>query len=265
MVSALVAALALLGTVRPTVAQLDFLSDLNLVSPKEESELSRGVAAEVEKKHRLVRDERIAGYVTAVGRRLVRTLREPVFRYDFRVVADPSFNAFNVGGGRIYVHTGLLTGARTEGEVASVLAHEIGHQVERHVAKAISREHAFRTAAAFLFGRDAASWVNLAVGLGITTGQIHFSRDAERKADDVMVTVLSRAGYDPREAVRMLERIQQIQRGDPGRVASFFSSHPPTSERIERVRERVARLAPGPGLRRDSKRFHAVQRLVRAR
>ena len=255
--------LGVLCLASPAGAQLDFLSNLNLVSAAQEVELSRTVAAEVEKKHRLVRDERVAGYVTSVGRRLAGNLREPVFPYQFRVIADPSFNAFNVGGGRIYVHTGVVARTRTEGELASVLAHEIGHQAKRHVAKAITREQAFGGVASLLFGKDAAGWTQLAVGLGITTGQLHFSRDAEREADDVMITLLSRAGYHPQEAVRMLERIRKIQEGDGGRVASFLSSHPPTEERIARVRSRIARMKLGPGLRRDSERFHTVQRLVR--
>lgn len=243
----------------------DFFSDLNLVSTGQEEELSARVAAEVESKQPIIEDRRVRSYLSELGNRLVRQLDDPVFRYRFEVVDDASVNAFNIGGGRIYVHRGLIVHSRTEGELASVLAHEIGHQVERHVAKAITRQQAFQTLASFVVGADANQWVQLAAGLGITTGQLHFSRDAEREADGTMVNLLLRSGYDPREAVRMLTRIQQQQRGGGAAVASFFSSHPATGERIERVKRKIDRLRLRGDLRRDSKRFHEIQRLLAAR
>ncbi|MGH7859610.1 MAG: M48 family peptidase, partial [Candidatus Binatia bacterium] len=79
----------------------DFFSDLNLLPVSQEQELSKRFAREVESKHRIVRDPRIAGFVSDVGRRLVAGIRRPQFAYRFRVVADRSVNAFNIGGGYI--------------------------------------------------------------------------------------------------------------------------------------------------------------------
>ena len=235
------------------------VANVNFLSVEQESQVSREFAREVESKQPIVRDAVVAGYASDLGRRLAGELRDPEFRYRFGVVADPSVNAFNIGGGYVYLHTGLLAAAGTEGQVASVLAHEIGHQVQRHVAKAISREQLFSTLASLAIGPNAGQWVQLGASLGVLTGQMHFGREAEREADDVMVVLMTRAGYDPHEALVMFEKLRSLDGREPGRVSKLFSSHPPTSERIETVRQRIARMDLPRDLVRDSRRFHEVQ------
>ena len=140
--AAIVAAFLLLRSVPAPAADGLFgslFSDLNLVSAQQEAEISQQLAREIESKQRMMRDPEVEDYVQDLGNRLVGALRQPVFRYQFRVVADRAVNAFGIGGGRIYVNSGLLAVADSEGQVAAVLAHEIGHQVRRHVAKQISR------------------------------------------------------------------------------------------------------------------------------
>jgi predicted Zn-dependent protease len=238
------------------------VADVNFLTVAQERQIAAEFAREVEARQRLLRDPEVSRYVSDLGRRLVAPLGETDFRYVFRVVVDPSVNAFNIGGGYVYVHTGLLASASTEGQVASVLAHEIGHQVRRHVAKAISREQLFQTLAALAVGPNASQWLQLGANLGILTGQMHFSREAEREADSVMVELMIRSGYDPREALAMFERLREIDRSEPGKVARLFSSHPPTSERIESVRRQIARAKLPPQATRDSARFHAIRRRV---
>jgi predicted Zn-dependent protease len=236
------------------------LGKVNLVSVEQETELSAEFAREVESKQRLVGNREVEDYVNDVGMRLVTALREPEFRYRFKVVDDREVNAFNIGGGRIYVHRGLLEAADTEGQVASVLAHETGHQVRRHVAKAISREQLFQTLASLAIGPNANQWIQLAAGLGITTGEMHFGREAEREADGVMVPLMTKAGWDPHEALGMFEKLRALEGREPGRVARIFSSHPPTSERIENVRREIGRTELPPRLVRDSRRFRDLKR-----
>lgn len=238
-----------------------FFSDLNFVSPAQEAQVSAALAQEVEKKQRLLRDPAVRQYVNGVGGRLVRGLGEQPFRYRFKVVADRQVNAFNIGGGHIYVHAGLLEQAGSEGEFASVLAHEIGHQVERHVAKAISRDQVFRSFASAALGKNAGQWAQLAAGLGITTGQAFYGRQAERDADRVMVELLIRSGYDPRASLDLFQRLRKLE--GSGRATAIFSSHPPTAERLEAVRGMIAqRRLPG-GLARDSRQFHDIQNRLR--
>jgi predicted Zn-dependent protease len=243
----------------------NLFSGLNLMSVRQEQEAAVTFAREIESKQRMLRDPVVQRFVDDVGRRLVAGIRRPEFRYRFRVVADRAVNAFNVGGGFIYVHAGLIEAAGTEAQLAATMAHEIGHQVERHVAKAISREAVFRTLARAAVGDRASQWVQLAAGLGITTGQLHFGREAERAADRVMVELMLRARYDPRESLVLFQRIRAIEGREPGRVTSLFSSHPPTSERIAAVRADLARRRLPGRLERDSRRFQDVQLRLRQR
>jgi beta-barrel assembly-enhancing protease len=240
-------------------------SDLNLVSVQQETAISQQLASEVESKQRIVRDQAIEEYVQDLGERLVSAVGRPQFRYQFRVVADRGVNAFGIGGGRIYVNAGLLAEADREGEVAAVLAHEIGHQLRRHVAKQISRQAVFDNLARVAVGSNASQWVNLATGLGITTGQLYLGREAEREADAVMVELMPRAGYDPHEAIAIFAKLRAIEGRDPGLVAELFSSHPPTREREEAIRQAVERERLPAGLIRDSARFQEIRlRLIQA-
>jgi predicted Zn-dependent protease len=235
-------------------------SDLNLVSVEQEAELSGRLAREVESQQRMVRSGPLADYVSDLGERLAGVVRRPDFPYRFRVVADRQVNAFGIGGGRIYVNAGILAVADTEGQVAAVIAHEIGHQVRRHVAKQISRQAVFENLARAAVGSNASRWINLAAGLGVTTGQLYFGREAERDADSVMVELLPRAGYDPREALAMFAKLRSIEGRDPGVVATLLSSHPPTRERSDNIEGQIARLRLPSGLARDSARFQEIHR-----
>lgn len=153
-----------------------------------------------------------------------------------------------------------MAAADSEGQVAAVLAHEIGHQVRRDVAKQMSRQAVFENLARAAVGSHASQWINLAAGLGVTTGQLYFGREAEREADSVMVDLLPRAGYDPREALAMFAKLRSIEGRDPGAVAMLFSSHPPTRERSENIERDISHLRLPSGLIRDSARFQDVHR-----
>jgi len=237
-------------------------SDLNLVSPQQEAEISQQLARDIESKQPMLRDPEVEDYVQDLGNRLVGVLKDPVFRYRFRVVADRGVNAFGIGGGRIYLNAGLLAVADSEGQVAAVLAHEIGHQVRRHVAKQISRQAVFENLARAAMGSNASQWINLAASLGVTTGQLYFGREAERDADRVMVDLMPAAGYHPREALAMFDKLRALEGRNPGMVSEIFSSHPPTAERSANISQWIARKRLPAGLIRDSRRFQDIHRRI---
>ena len=236
------------------------VANMNFVSIEQERQLTDEFVREVESKQRVISDPAIADYISTLGGRLATTVEKPDFPFSFRVIEDPTVNAFNIGGGHIYLHSGLLKMADTEGQVASVLAHEMGHQIHRHVAKMISRQQLFQTVATVAVGQNASQWAQLAASLGLTTGQLYFGRDAERQADTAMVPIMIRAQYDPHQALAMFEKLKQINQSDPGKVGVLFSSHPPTSERIDNVRREIEQTSLPPNLYRDSKRFQEVRR-----
>lgn len=252
--------LLLVATPAPALDVGKLLGGVNLVGVEQEAEIAATFAKEVESKKRLVRDAAVQRLVNRVGGNLARG-RRIEFPWRIKVVEDAEVNAFNIGGGYVYVNTGLIRAARSEGELAAVIAHEMGHQAKRHVAKTISRQHLFSSLASLAAG-GSSQWLQLAAGLGVTTGQLHFGREAEREADRVMIDLMAAGGYDPREALALFETLRRIQ-GDR-RGISFLSSHPATKERAENVSRRIAQKGLRGGSR-DSQEFRDVQRRLGGR
>jgi len=168
--------------------------------------------------------------------------------FRFFLVKDPSINAFALPGGYIGIHTGLLTASELESEVMSVLAHEIGHVTQRHIARMFGQQRqssAVMLAAALLAIMAARASPDAAMGvisLGQTVAardQMAFSRDAEREADRVGLQILAASGYDPHGMSKMFERLGQAGRLYDTNAPSYLRSHPLTTERIADVQGRL--------------------------
>jgi len=182
-------------------------------------------------------------------------------RITVRVRKDPRLNALAMPHGVIVVHTGLLSVAETEGQLAGVLAHEITHVTHRHAvrsARAIQNRETAATVASFLGtlalaavaadqaqrGRTGTAEAILEGGtpalllglkLTLAASVSGYSRDQEREADEEGVKLMAAAGYDPRQYRQFLATLLR-RRPDAGRLETFFyGSHPRTSERIEHV------------------------------
>lgn len=168
--------------------------------------------------------------------------------FRFFLVKDPSINAFALPGGYIGIHTGLLTASELESEVMSVLAHEIGHVTQRHIARMFGQQRqssAVMLATALLAIMAARASADAAMGvisLGQTVAardQMAFSRDAEREADRVGLQILAVSGYDPHGMSKMFERLSQTGRLYDTNAPSYLRSHPLTTERIADVQGRL--------------------------
>jgi beta-barrel assembly-enhancing protease len=175
--------------------------------------------------------------------------------FKFFLVKDPTLNAFALPGGYIGVHTGLITASPRESEVMSVLAHEIGHVTQRHIARMFGQQRqssAVMIAAALLAAMAARSSPDAAMGLlslGQTVAvrdQMSFSRDAEREADRVGLQILAQAGFDPAGMPAMFERLSQAGRLYDNNAPAYLRSHPLSTERVADIQ---GRLQNDPNLR----------------
>lgn len=184
------------------------------------------------------------------------------------LVRDRSVNAFALPGGYIGVHLGLLAMTSTPDELASVLAHELSHVTQRHIARMIGQQSrtSWVSIASLLLGALAASRNPAAAQAMIyggqavaIQGQLNFSRDMEREADRVGFGVLSDAGFDPGGMALMFEHLQQASRLNDDGSYPYLRTHPLTTERIGDARARLgvggwdaARMALsiGPGTSR---------------
>ncbi len=189
---------------------------------------------------------RQASRLLASAAGLGHTSTERPFR--FFVVKDPSINAFALPGGYIGIHTGLITASDHESEVMGVLAHEIGHVTQRHIARMFGEQRkssAVMIAAAVLAAMAASASPDAAMGLlslGQTVAirdQLSFSRDAEREADRVGLQILAESGFDPKGMASMFERLGQAGRLYENNAPGYLRTHPLTTERIADMQGRL--------------------------
>lgn len=172
------------------------------------------------------------------------------FTYEPFLVRDRSVNAFALPGGYVGVHLGLMAITTTRDELASVLAHEMTHINQRHIARgfANSKQQSLISAAAMILGvlaatrsggGDAANAMILGSQAAGIQGQLNFSRDMEREADRIGSVMMASAGFQPSGMASMFERLQQSSRLNDSGGYPYLRSHPLTTERIGEARARL--------------------------
>jgi len=198
---------------------------LSTISDRQEVAIGRQINDQmVGKEFRLHPNPALRQYINQIGQRLVQASDRPDIPYTFQVVDDSSVNAFATMGGFVYVHTGLIAAADNEAQLASVIAHEIGHIVGRHAIEQM-REMAIAQGVASAAGLDS----NMAVAIGVELAlRRPNSRSAEYEADRLGIVNLGRAGYAQRAAVDFMAKL--LSSGSP---PTFLSTHPATRDRIE--------------------------------
>ncbi|MCZ8050049.1 MAG: M48 family metalloprotease [Microcystis aeruginosa K13-05] len=199
---------------------------LTTISPQQEVVLGRQINQGLLEsgKIKLAKDAGINQYVQEIGQRLAATSDRPDLPYTFQVVRDNSINAFATMGGFIYLHTGLIKTADNEAELASVIAHEIGHIVGRHSITQL-RNTALAQGLLSAAGLDTKTWVQLAVNLAYNLPN---SRKDELEADRLGLNNLAEAGYAAKAMISLMGKLAQ----QGGSTPTILSTHPATSDRI---------------------------------
>jgi predicted Zn-dependent protease len=214
---------------------------MNLVDDKEVTKMSISMFDDMKKRYRPSRDKERIDQLKRVGDRISRVVfwDMPDADWEFVVFDVPQINAFAMAGGKVGVFTGLFKIAKTDDELASVIAHEIAHVTAKHVHEKLSRELAVSTVGTVgMLGGLAGGVSGLTVSAlsevyGLTTGigGFAFDRAKEKEADYVGLMYMARAGYDPQAAVRVLEALDAQSANDPVQPA-ITSTHPSHPERI---------------------------------
>lgn len=190
-----------------------------------------------------IRDTEICAYVQEIACRLAGEHCPDV---RVHLVRNRFFNANMAPNGMMQVWSGLMLRVDNEAQLAAVLGHEVGHYLERHTINQL-RDAKSRTAFGQFLGMFGV--VGLVGQLGMLAGAFSFSRDHEREADRIGLTLMSRAGYDPREAAKVWENLLLEAKarpgGDPGKNNPLFATHPPMDERKETLTRLAAELPTG--------------------
>ncbi|MGH7291471.1 MAG: M48 family metalloprotease, partial [Myxococcota bacterium] len=190
-------------------------------------EASQAVGAQIG----IVRDEKLAKYVDALGQKLVKFAPPQPFPYHFQVVDQWSPNAFALPGGFIFVSRGLLVLTNSEDELACVIAHEITHAAARHAS---GRQTYMEQLNPF------------SLGIPRMASVAAYARDQERAADTGGQRIAKAAGYDPRGMgifLQSLDKIERLQMGS-SRIPTFLDTHPSNPERVAAAAILAATLGP---------------------
>ena len=219
--------------------------ELALVSESQEIQLGRQSAQEVAASLGLVEDEALQQYVQEIGARLAADSERPNLPWTFRVVEDPTPNAFALPGGFIFVTRGMMTLMNSEAELASVLGHEIGHVTARHSVQQISRAQLGQLGlglGAILAPEIAQQYGQLA-STGLQLLFLKYGRDDERQADELGFRYALNESYDVREFADVFAQLQRLGEGsESSPVPSFLATHPDPGERVQTAQQRVAAL-----------------------
>ena len=217
-------------------------------------QVGKQYAAQVEQQMRVVANEELTAYVNRVGKRLVATgMLDKDFPYTFKVVQEPSINAFALPGGPMFVHTGLIAAAENEAQMAGVLAHELAHVSLRHGIANASKQQTISglggLAGAVLGGMIGGSLGELAAQgtqMGTQAWAMKYSRGAESEADLLGGHTMAKAGYNPLELAHFFEKLEKEMGGDPGSVSQWFSSHPNPGNRVAAIQGQIPFMPQGP-------------------
>ena len=215
---------------------------LNFYSLDQELALGKQLAIEVEKQAKIVDDPFVSEYINRLGQNLARN-SDVTFPVSFKLIEADEINAFTLPGGYIFINTGLLKLSANEAELASAIAHELGHAAARHATRQASRNQLVSMGTlplAVLAGPAA----RLAVHAAVPMAFLKFSREFETEADLLGLQYLWKAGYDPTASIDLFEALESTEKRQPGSVSKLFRTHPLTPDRIEKTQKNIDMLLP---------------------
>lgn len=220
------------------------------ITLEDEYRIGRMIVRGLRDSDQILDDPEVADYIQSLGTRLSSQAHDGRQRFDFFIVRENVINAFALPGGFVGLNTGLLLETRNEGELASVVAHEIAHVTQRHIARSIaaqSRSGLVSTAAmlaAILLGAAAGGGDMAMAGMAAAQSlaiqqQISFTRENEIEADRVGIGILAQSGFDPNTMPAFFETIGRRAGAGEGMIPEMLRTHPVSTTRISESRSRA--------------------------
>ena len=195
----------------------------------------------------LIDDPDITRYVTDTGMKILKVSGQQYFDYHFFVIKSDEFNAFAAPSGLVFFYSGLIQAMNSEEEFVSVLAHEIGHVVKRHIADRVEKGKLIGAAslaaavAALALGGGKASQVLLTGSLAAgQSASLHFSRKDEEEADLLAYGWMKDLHYDTRGQEAMLQTMRRVSRYRSEVLPQYLLTHPNPEARLDYVQSLIA-------------------------
>jgi beta-barrel assembly-enhancing protease len=245
----LIPALLLTAALSTPSAQTVISPEKNKYSPAQDVQIGREAAAEARGQLPMLNDPTVDEFVEDIGEKLVRAipanLQHREFQYSFDVVNQKEINAFALPGGPMFLNRGMIEAAKSEGEVAGVMAHELAHVALRHGTAQATKAQPFQIGAiagqilGAIVGGTAGNVIGAGSQLGLGTYFLKYGREYERQADLMGAQIMAAAGYDPR---RMADMFRTIERQGRSGGPEWLSSHPNPGNRYEAINREAAQL-----------------------
>lgn len=213
-----------------------------------EVQVGKAVMRQLRGQAPIVHDPVINEYIQDLGNKLVIEAESAKFPFSFFMINNATINAFAFFGGHVGIHSGLITQADSESELASVFAHEVAHVTQRHLARASqAQKRSAPLQIASLIGGILIAMADPEAGLaaisagnaGAAQGRINYTRSMEQEADNIGISMLARAGFDPAGAPAFFSKLAQQSRGQSSQL-EFLRTHPVPENRISETRARAA-------------------------
>ena len=238
----------------------------------DEKELGRKFSVMIKSRLPIIEDPEVKSYVQDITRRLISAAPPQPYTFEVNVLRSDAINAFCSPGGHLFVFTGLILAMENESEVAGVMAHELAHATQRHIANRIERSQMIGLASTLLALGGMFLGNNLR-GAGViapmAAGQaalLDYSRQDETEADQMGLSYLTKAGYSPAGMAGAFSIIRRDQSRISSAIPTYLSTHPDVSWRITDMTARMNALPENVKNRKDdNRRFLRIQTLVRAK
>ncbi len=240
------ASLLLLSLVLAACAQAPITgrNQLMLVSESDTQKMGLQAYQEIMAKSKVSNDAQANARVQRIGRDIARVSPDIGGQWEFNVIDEPkTVNAWALPGGKVAVYTGLLNLGVSDDELAAVMAHEVGHVMAQHSRERLSQAVATDIGLGVLgasgkVGQGTLQAVNLALGIGVG---LPFSRLQESEADFVGLNLMAKAGYDPRSAITLW---QKMSKGDKNGPPELLSTHPSSEKRMRDIEAALPKVMP---------------------
>lgn len=222
-----------------------------VLSPSQEALVGATLLREIRRSLPLLEDPELNAYIQSLGLRLAASSPDAHQEFTFLVVEDPLLNAFATPGGIVVVNTGLMLAAENEAELAAVMAHEIAHVTQRHLARLYAKSDTVSLAtglailAAIIASAYDAQLAQAALFGTMAAGaqsQINFTRANEQEADRTGIQTLANAGFDPKAMASFFDKLQRQSYGLESGVTDYLRTHPVTTSRISDSAARADQL-----------------------
>jgi len=225
-------------------------SSASVLSAEDDYRLGQAFMRNLRQNVEIIEDPELNSYINSLGYRLLSAANTQL-PFNFFIVNEPSLNAFAGPGGHIGIHSGLILATETEGELAAVMAHEIAHVTQRHLARAFQKASATQVQtfaailAAILLGSPELSTAMIATATaGNIQQQLNFTRSHEREADRVGIDILANSGFSPNHMPGFFYRLQETYRYMESNLPELLRTHPVTPNRIADSQNRARQYPP---------------------